>query len=124
MSSTIQSLTKKLVNDPKAFSPADAQAAIVELMAGRATSAQIACLLTALKILNKDAEPEIVAACAASMLEFSVKVDFSQYQGLQDSLVDVVGTGGDGMNTFNVSTTAAIVVAGAGAKVAKVRRSL
>ncbi|CAG8582881.1 7619_t:CDS:2 [Paraglomus occultum] len=119
MSSTIQSLTKKLVNNPDAFTPSDAQAAIVELMTGRATSAQIACFLSALKLLNKDAEPEIVAACAASMLEFAVKLDFSQYEGLQDSLVDVVGTGGDGMNTFNVSTTAAIVVAGAGGKVAK-----
>src|SRR5438132_3454940 len=78
MSPTIQTLTKKLVNNPNSFTPADAQTAIVELMAGRATSAQIASFLIALKLQNKDAEPEMVAACAASMLEFAVNVDFSQ----------------------------------------------
>ncbi|RIA97805.1 anthranilate phosphoribosyltransferase [Glomus cerebriforme] len=86
---------------------------------GKVSSAQIAAFLVGLKLHKKDFEPEIVAACSKAMLNFSEKLDLSIYEGLQDSLIDIVGTGGDGMNTFNVSTAASIIVAGAGCKVAK-----
>ncbi|CAG8489691.1 5440_t:CDS:2 [Scutellospora calospora] len=88
-------------------------------MKREATSAQVAAFLVALKLNNKEYDPEIIAACSESLLKFALEIDFSMFDGLQDSLIDVVGTGGDGMNTFNVSTTAAIVIAGAGCKVAK-----
>ncbi|RIB05326.1 anthranilate phosphoribosyltransferase [Gigaspora rosea] len=88
-------------------------------MEQRATPAQISAFLVALKLNKKEYDPEIIAACSESLQKFALKIDFTAYDGLQDSLVDVVGTGGDGMNTFNVSTTAAIVIAGAGCKVAK-----
>lgn len=122
MSLAIQNIIKILTLQPNNFTKIHAQNAISEIMQQRATSAQIAAFLVALNLQHKDSDPEIIAACVNSMLEFAIKLDFSMYDGLQDSLVDIVGTGGDGMNTFNVSTTAAIVIAGAGCKVAKVRR--
>ncbi|CAO3621174.1 unnamed protein product [Mucor hiemalis] len=70
-------------------------------MKGDATPSQISAFLISLKLQGKDKDPKIVAACATAML-------------------DIVGTGGDGHDTYNVSTTASIIAAGAGAKVAKV----
>ncbi|RHZ59358.1 hypothetical protein Glove_364g10 [Diversispora epigaea] len=117
--SMIQNIIKILTLQPDDFTTTHAHDAISEIMQQRATSAQIASFLVALKLQHKDSDPEVVATCVSSMLEFAVKLDFSMYDGLQESLIDVVGTGGDGKDTFNVSTTAAIVIAGAGCKVAK-----
>ncbi|CAG8784749.1 17559_t:CDS:2, partial [Acaulospora morrowiae] len=117
--STIQEIIKILILRPDDFTKTHAHTAIAEIMRQEATSAQIAAFLVSLKLQNKDTDPEIVTSCVNSMLDFAVELDFSMYDGLQDSLVDIVGTGGDGMNTFNVSTTSAIVIAGAGCKVAK-----
>ncbi|KAF9332948.1 anthranilate phosphoribosyltransferase [Linnemannia elongata] len=96
--STMHPILKKLAHNPQSFTPEDATIATKEIMEGRATHAQIGAYLFGLKLNKLDAEPAIVASCA---------------------LVDIVGTGGDGHDTFNVSTTAAIVAAGAGVKVAK-----
>ncbi|CAG8807224.1 44515_t:CDS:2 [Gigaspora margarita] len=112
-------ILKILVLKPDEFTTTHAQVALEEIMEQRATAAQISAFLVALKLNKKEYDPEIIAACSESLHKFALKIDFTAYDGLQDSLVDVVGTGGDGMNTFNVSTTAAIVVAGAGCKVAK-----
>ncbi|KAG9303141.1 hypothetical protein G9A89_005099 [Geosiphon pyriformis] len=119
--SKIQSIIKTLVFQPKQFSTDLARLAMTELLQGQATPAQASAFLMALKLQQKDSNAEIVAACATSMLELAKKIDFSLYEGLHDSLLDIVGTGGDGVNTFNVSTTSGIVAAGAGCKVAKVR---
>lgn len=85
---------------------------MAEIMNGEATPAQIASLLTALK-MKGETVPEITG-CARVMREkaLSLKID-------PTGLVDTCGTGGDQANTFNVSTTAAFVVAGAGLRVAK-----
>ena len=83
------------------------------IMNGQATQAQIGSYLTALR-MKGETVPEI-AGSAAAMRAHVVGVK-PQYNGM---LADVVGTGGDGRNTFNISTTASFVVAGHGVKVAK-----
>ena len=83
-----------------------------EIMRGEATPAQIGGFLVALRAKGETAD-EIVG-CAEAMREHVVPV-----RPERTDVVDVVGTGGDGARTFNISTTAAIVAAAAGAAVAK-----
>jgi anthranilate phosphoribosyltransferase len=85
--------------------------AMEEIMTGVATPAQIAAFLTALH-LKGETEAEI-AGMAQTMREKAMRVD---YDG---PALDTCGTGGDASGTFNISTTAAFVAAGAGATVAK-----
>ncbi|KAF9972804.1 anthranilate phosphoribosyltransferase [Actinomortierella ambigua] len=117
--STMQKILKKLVLDPESFTTEDATSATKEIMENRATPAQIGSFLTALKLTRLDRNPAIVASSALEMRDHGLPISFDGFPGLQDQLVDIVGTGGDGHDTFNVSTTAAIVAAGAGVKVAK-----
>lgn len=91
---------------------AEMDAAMRAIMEGEATPAQIAGLLVALRMKGETATE--VAAAARVMRDFAVRV-----QVQHEHLVDIVGTGGDGCRTFNVSTTAAFVVAAAGGRVAK-----
>jgi anthranilate phosphoribosyltransferase len=76
---------------------------------------QIGSFLTALHLSRRESDSEILAAGADVLRRHAVPV--SKQSG---RVVDIVGTGGDGHNTFNVSTTAAVVAAGAGARVYKV----
>ena len=82
------------------------------IMQGEATPAQIGGLLVAIRLKGETVD-EITAA-AQVMRELAEKVDVDT-----EHLVDTCGTGGDGANTFNISTTSAFVVAASGAKVAK-----
>jgi len=84
-----------------------------EIMEGKATDAQMAAFLTALRL--KGESEEEVAGAARAMRERCVKFPG---QGFEDA-IDTCGTGGDGAGTVNVSTLAALTAAGAGAKVAK-----
>jgi len=83
------------------------------IMSGEATPVMIAALLVGLRV-KKETIGEIAAA-AQVMREFATKVVVPD----TDKLVDIVGTGGDASHTFNISTAALFVAAGAGARVAK-----
>ncbi len=89
----------------------DAAAVMEQMMNGEATPAQIAALLTALHLKGETAAE--IAGMAAVMRARSVAVPH------EGPVVDTCGTGGDHANTFNISTAAAFVAAGAGLTVAK-----
>ncbi|KAI8987777.1 anthranilate phosphoribosyltransferase [Mycotypha africana] len=88
-------------------------------MKGTATPSQISAFLISLRLQDKDRDPHIVASCAKAMRTHAKRIEYTGYEHLCQHVVDIVGTGGDGHDTYNVSTTASIVAAGAGAKVAK-----
>jgi anthranilate phosphoribosyltransferase len=90
----------------------EARGTMSVIMAGKATDAQIAGFLVALRAKGETAEE--IAGCAEAMREHVLRVTPTR-----TDLVDVVGTGGDGANTYNISTAAALVAAAAGAGVAK-----
>ena len=89
----------------------DASSVMRQIMSGEATHGQLGSFLTALRLKGESTEE--IAGMATVMREFSLRVN------VDGMLVDSVGTGGDGLNTFNISTAAAFVAAGAGLKVAK-----
>ncbi len=84
-----------------------------EIMTGQCTDAQIGAFLMGLRMKSESID-EIVGAVSA-MRELAGKVELKSLEGV----VDIVGTGGDGANIFNVSTASAFVVAAAGCTVAK-----
>ena len=83
-----------------------------QVMTGDATDAQIGGLLVALRMKGETIDE--IAGAAEVMRDLATPVDVPQ-----DNLVDLVGTGGDGANLFNISTASTFVVAAAGARVAK-----
>ena len=88
-----------------------------EIMGGTATDAQIGSFITALRMKGETID-EIVGAVRV-MREKATFVDCGVDTAAGEVLMDIVGTGGDGSGTFNVSTTSAFVVAAAGIPVAK-----
>jgi anthranilate phosphoribosyltransferase len=95
---------------------AEAEAAMEELLSGRVETPDIVRLLTALN--RRPAEVEELAGFARVMRRHATRV-FAEGEARPANMVDTCGTGGDGSNTFNISTAAAIVAAAAGARVAK-----
>ena len=89
----------------------DARTTMAEIMAGEATPAQIAAFIVALRIKGETVEE--MTGLVEAMRAAAVTVDIGV------PIVDIVGTGGDRSGTFNISTTASLIAAGAGAKVAK-----
>ena len=107
----IQSAIQALL-DGRDLSRGEAREVMGEIMVGEATAAQIGGFLVALRAKGETADE--IAGCAEAMRKHVLEV-----HPTRDDVVDVVGTGGDGARTFNVSTTAAFVAAAAGAAVAK-----
>ena len=106
-----QVLTKLIERHDLQF--AEMRELMQQIMGGQLTPAQIAAVLIALRVKGETVTE--IAAAATVMRELSTKVSVKNTR----HLVDTCGTGGDGAQTFNISTTSAFVAAAAGAHVAK-----
>lgn len=96
----------------KSFSRQEAYDILTNIAQGKYNASQMAAFLTAYNMRSiRDVELE---GFRDAMYDLCLKLDFKDYE-----LIDLCGTGGDGKNTFNISTLASFVVAGAGRKVAK-----
>ncbi len=92
----------------------EAQGAMNIIMTGQATPAQIGGYLVALRMKGETVEE--ITGSARAMRANALRVEVAHDS---DPIYDTAGTGGDGANTFNISTAAAFVIAGAGRKIAK-----
>jgi anthranilate phosphoribosyltransferase len=99
------------------LSRVEAEAAMEQILLGAASDAQIAGLLTALRMKGETVD-ELVGFATAMRRHAPPFMGRGPWSA-EEALVDTCGTGGDGAGTFNVSTAAAFVVAGAGVRVAK-----
>lgn len=90
----------------------EAYAAMNDIMSGGATDGQIAGFLMGLRLKGESVEE--IAGCAQSMREKAVRITTKHRD-----VIDTCGTGGDGVGSFNISTTAAIIASAAGVPVAK-----
>jgi anthranilate phosphoribosyltransferase len=114
------------VVDGKDLSEEEMEAAMDVIMSGQATPAQIGAFITALRLKGETID-EITGAARVmrrkatqiGMNDSMVALDRDDINLDLETIVDTCGTGGDGTNTFNVSTTTAFVVAGCGLRVAK-----
>jgi anthranilate phosphoribosyltransferase len=99
------------------LSRVEAEAAMEQILTGCASDAQIAGLLTALRMKGETVD-ELVGF-ATAMRRHAPRIFSGHARPADEALVDTCGTGGDAAGTFNISTAAAFVVAGAGVRVAK-----
>lgn len=106
----IESIKKAV--EGRDLSEEEASASMIEIMDGAATAAQIGALVTALRIKGESVDE--ITGFAKIMRERATRIPHKQ-----PLVADTCGTGGDHSNTFNISTTVAFVVAGAGVHVAK-----
>ena len=106
----IKTAIKYLVQN-KDLSEKEAQEVMFEIMTDKVTPAQFGSFITALKIKGETAFE--IAGMANAMRSVSLKIDLNR------SLLDTCGTGGSGLNWFNISTACAFVISGAGIKIAK-----
>jgi anthranilate phosphoribosyltransferase len=112
MSAVLEALHRTAAREP--LTAQQAEAALEEILAGSASPEQVAALLVALRM--KGESPEEVEGFARALRRRAERVVCDPDPR---PLVDTCGTGGDGLHTFNISTAAALVVAAAGARVAK-----
>ncbi|ESK83893.1 anthranilate phosphoribosyltransferase [Moniliophthora roreri MCA 2997] len=111
-------LLKTLVEKPEYFTSDDLKIALDHVFTpGTLPPEHIGAFLTALHLQRVERRPESLAAAASVLRSRSLKAKVMEAE--KDFIVDIVGTGGDGYNLFNVSTAAGIVAAGAGARVIK-----
>jgi len=108
----MQEAISKLI-EKKDLTLEEAKSVMDEIMSGKATDAQIAGFLIALRLKGETIDE--ITACAKVMREKASRIKPKNHS----QLIDVVGTGGDKSGTFNISTVASFVVAGSGIPVAK-----
>jgi anthranilate phosphoribosyltransferase len=110
-SQTLLTALQAVVNEARTLSMQEAEEAMSLILLGKASDVQIAALVTALRMRGESVEE--IAGFAKAMRAAAEPIEVSL------PLLDTCGTGGDGCDTFNISTTAAFVIAGAGVRVAK-----
>jgi anthranilate phosphoribosyltransferase len=125
MSLSIPALLKEIGKNPPPSVPEESllSAALTDVILGIATHAQCSALLTCLHFTKLDHNARVISAFAKTMRQHALKVhraDLGINVPKEEFLLDIVGTGGDGWGTFNASTSAAILAAGAGCYVCKV----
>src|SRR5262245_58309232 len=113
----------KIANHQASLSREESRSVMGELLAGKATDAQVAALLVALHMKGETVEEivgfaEAIRAAATPLSNADgTALDVSGTQ--REALVDTCGTGGDASDTFNISTAPALIITGAGVRVAK-----
>ena len=120
----IEAIAKVVTGDD--LSEEEMKVAMEEIMTGKATEAQIGSFITALRIKGETVDEITGAARVMRTKAMKVRlnnhllnIDRDEINVEDETVLDTCGTGGDGTNTFNVSTATAFVAAGAGVKVAK-----
>ena len=107
----MKTVLNRLINH-EILSKAEAKEVLVNISAGNYNPSQISAFLTV--YMMRSITIEELSGFREALLELCIPVDFSAY-----NTIDLCGTGGDGKDTFNISTLASFIVAGAGIKVAK-----
>src|SRR6476660_892030 len=107
----MKTILNRLINQ-ETLSKAEDKEVLVNISSGQNNPSQIASFLTVYMMRNVTIEE--LSGFREALLELCIPVDFSAY-----NTIDLCGTGGDGKDTFNISTLASFVVAGAGYQVAK-----
>lgn len=108
---------KALMVDPPNLSPNDLSSVLKCIFEGVPTDVQTAAFLSILRLRGLDQEANFIAAAVTTVLDFAKNIPPETVD--TEGYIDIVGTGGDGQNTFNVSTSSAIVAAGMGLPVCK-----
>ncbi len=108
-----EAITKIVMKEDLTYD--EAYTVMNEIMSGETTPTQNAAFLAALSTKSSKAETIVeIAGCAAAMRDHATRVDVGDREACE-----IVGTGGDGAHSFNISTTAALVAAAGGMKIAK-----
>ena len=117
MSKPLTPYLKKLIINPPTLTPVEFSEALDLIFTDNANDIEISSFLTSLRIHKLDFNPDFIATAVETILKYSEKIDHSSLDN--DGYVDIVGTGGDSQNTFNVSTSAAIISSGMGINICK-----
>ncbi|EGW35790.1 anthranilate phosphoribosyltransferase [Spathaspora passalidarum NRRL Y-27907] len=108
---------KSLLLDPPTLTPNDLSEVLRIIFKGIPSEIQTSAFLSVLRLRGLDQEANFIAAAVNTVLEFAKNIPAEEVDPA--GYIDIVGTGGDGQNTFNVSTSSAIVAAGMGLPVCK-----
>lgn len=109
---SLSQLTKKLIADPDSLSESDIDRALTLILKDETIhELQIAAFLASSRATRRDHTPDYIATAVANLKKEAKVINSAPSDA---TFVDIVGTGGDGKDTFNVSTTSAIVAAGTG----------